>query len=749
MGIRLPWPLRRQSDRDSSPSPARGDASPAPGASREATAIEIDPGFAGDFRARASERDTMPLLGPWGGLAETARFAVAATHFPETLVTQRFSDEVAPARGMPGSFATDFIASLGSLASYEDPAGTPGESGSPFADFLPVGRSDLFAPPPSAPVTPAFPSFSSLSSPALARAERPAARATIPARPRPASSPATAPQARPSPSAPVQRSIDSPPAALRPRSTVTEPGSPPVAAIPPVESAAPLPPEPVAPASPPGREADVLPFAAQPPPVDTATSAGASPPLVPAPTVTAADESTVAARTVDPAPPAAPFPSSELPVSITEADQPLPRVTIDASAPAAPADTPDLPLAGRGPEAPPLAGERDRAPIARSVDSASTEPLPLASEPPLPASPQSAPAVPPPQSPPATALPGEQATVTPSQAAPSTAAPPVLVQREPALPPLPDPDVAPAASAHAPPPLTPRVRRFSIGEPLPAASPPVTASSPAPSSVSAARERLSRRSTSEAAVPPALPVARATFVEPSPVAPLDRDPGERSFEPSPLATTAEVGLPLAEPPSPGATDPALPLATMPAVTPDAPPVRRSLDTFAAAATSSPPLLFRDPAAAPLGLEVPPAPARVARFASTDVPAAPASTAAFAYPIPPELPLGPAGSRPAEGGSITEAASSPSQGLRSAQRAPAGFTTGTAAQRAPIVWRASDPGAVSMEAPPEASVAAVGELSSPVAPQQAPEQDLDKLTEKVWQRLRRTLQLERERRRGLP
>jgi len=30
-----------------------------------------------------------------------------------------------------------------------------------------------------------------------------------------------------------------------------------------------------------------------------------------------------------------------------------------------------------------------------------------------------------------------------------------------------------------------------------------------------------------------------------------------------------------------------------------------------------------------------------------------------------------------------------------------------------------------------------------------EQDLDKLTEKVWQRIRRMLQLERERRRGLP
>jgi hypothetical protein len=46
------------------------------------------------------------------------------------------------------------------------------------------------------------------------------------------------------------------------------------------------------------------------------------------------------------------------------------------------------------------------------------------------------------------------------------------------------------------------------------------------------------------------------------------------------------------------------------------------------------------------------------------------------------------------------------------------------------------------------VDAVGELVSADA-QKPPEQDLDKLTEKVWQRIRRTLQLERERHKGLP
>jgi hypothetical protein len=44
--------------------------------------------------------------------------------------------------------------------------------------------------------------------------------------------------------------------------------------------------------------------------------------------------------------------------------------------------------------------------------------------------------------------------------------------------------------------------------------------------------------------------------------------------------------------------------------------------------------------------------------------------------------------------------------------------------------------------------AVGEIGPADDPAKA-DQDLDKLTEKVWQRIRRTLQLERERRRGLP
>jgi len=55
--------------------------------------------------------------------------------------------------------------------------------------------------------------------------------------------------------------------------------------------------------------------------------------------------------------------------------------------------------------------------------------------------------------------------------------------------------------------------------------------------------------------------------------------------------------------------------------------------------------------------------------------------------------------------------------------------------------------------PAAPAAEVAEASVEApAPAQTPgmaEQDLDKLTEKVWQRIRRMLQLERERRRGLP
>jgi hypothetical protein len=49
---------------------------------------------------------------------------------------------------------------------------------------------------------------------------------------------------------------------------------------------------------------------------------------------------------------------------------------------------------------------------------------------------------------------------------------------------------------------------------------------------------------------------------------------------------------------------------------------------------------------------------------------------------------------------------------------------------------------------DGSSTAVGEIRPADDPAKADE-DLDRLTEKVWQRIRRTLQLERERRRGLP
>ena len=67
----------------------------------------------------------------------------------------------------------------------------------------------------------------------------------------------------------------------------------------------------------------------------------------------------------------------------------------------------------------------------------------------------------------------------------------------------------------------------------------------------------------------------------------------------------------------------------------------------------------------------------------------------------------------------------------------------------MIWRANDTQpSDDAPAPGTPAMGAVGELAPAQAPK-PPEQDIDKLTEKVWQRIRRTLQLERERHRGLP
>ncbi len=735
MALRWRWPIRRQGDPDVSREAARSDGTPRdvpPEDHGQAAPVEIDPGFAGDFRGRAGDRDATPLLGPWGGLAETAQFAVAATHFQGTLVTQRFSDEVAAHGAEPGRSASDFISSLGSLGSYSDPAGTPGESGSPFADVLPVGRGDLFAPAPSAPVTPAYPSFSPA---AAARAERPVARATVPVR-APATPAAPAASARRvEPPVAIQRSTDSSPAASRPRSTVTESQSPPVSSVTAVEATAPLPLDPASPSSPTAPEADLLPFAPPSPARDSAAAAS-TPGSVPAPLATPATSAPVVARLADPSAPE-PRAAPEIAPPSADAAPPLPVEVLSESASGS------------------LAGSAEFATVARLP----VEPLPLADQSPSePASTPSAAITPlPSDASPA----GDRVPAAPPSSLPPAVAAPVLVQREPA-PPLADADVPPQApSAPAESPLTPRVRRFSIGEPLRADITPAAASGPGPS-MPAPRESMP--GLLQPAAPsgaPALPIARVTSVEPAQSVhegPISDQPGS-DVPPFAPARVTDSDLPLAGERGPetlsGASEPQLPFATAPSLNRGESSVRRVFDAATAPTGSAPvsalapsaALLFRAPAAAPLRIEAAPAPTRVGRTTDTGTAASPPAEAAPAF-APGQLPLGPAGGR-AEAASIAETGS-PFPGQPSVQRVPAGFTAGTPAQRAPIVWRASDPGAVSMDAPPEASeAAATAGDAGPAEPQRSPEQDLDKLTEKVWQRLRRTLQLERERRRGLP
>ncbi|MGH2608710.1 MAG: hypothetical protein ACRDHF_06425, partial [Tepidiformaceae bacterium] len=75
MRIRFPWPLRRTPEAPPRPgSEARREL--AGGDAGGGRAIDVEPEFASGFRTRAHERDVTPLLGPWGGVGETARFAV-------------------------------------------------------------------------------------------------------------------------------------------------------------------------------------------------------------------------------------------------------------------------------------------------------------------------------------------------------------------------------------------------------------------------------------------------------------------------------------------------------------------------------------------------------------------------------------------------------------------------------------------------------------------------------------------------
>ena len=118
---------------------------PAPAAASEPRGVSIDPGFAAGFRDRAERRDGLPILGPWAGLAETARVAVSSSRMPETMVTSTWSASLAQAHPEEPAALDTFVSGLPSLFSYSDPFGTTGEGGGPFRDSLPSGAAQPLA----------------------------------------------------------------------------------------------------------------------------------------------------------------------------------------------------------------------------------------------------------------------------------------------------------------------------------------------------------------------------------------------------------------------------------------------------------------------------------------------------------------------------------------------------------------------------------------------------------------------------
>lgn len=740
MRIRLPWPLRRSPEH----TPLEGEvASEGDGAGPAGPGIDVDPAFASGFRARAHRRDAMPILGPWGGLGETARFAVAATRFQGTLLTQRWSDQIVRSSDrLARDDSPDFIASLASLASYTDPWGAPGDSGSPFADSLPVtGGAGTFVSVGAAPAVPAFPALSG-ARPALPRPLAPVARST--ARPAPA-------QTRPASPGPAPRRAEP---SGRIRSVVSELTSPPSG--PPVQLSASGGDAPLAPPPSP----DLMRDSPAPAVVDDLAPGGAA---------REASPLTLAGRAVEAAP------STEAPASLaarapgtpagragTSGATPEPVASIAPASDAAstPAPASRAPAGSEQAEAATLlddSGVNDETPLVGleprvdSTEAARTDDLTLAAV--------AEGTVGQPQPAVAAAPGGSGRGAAPSDDTADEAPAPLVGGEVPPPLSLAESDAG-GAMGPAPTAQPALVRRFTVGEPLavpvPGDSPGVTAkvargtASPSPSGpgvaagdlpVSAAARR-GLTSTPIARVPGgvgpsaggASQAAGSTIARAASASPRGPETQGSAGESRGAPASARTGLPL-------------PLHTADAV--------QGLVSVPAAATP----LFEQPGAPPLELEAPP-PATVRRAPGSSaapaeaslraVPPAPSSSAGSPPPVA-ALPLARPEAWPAAVATVGgEGRSTPSNtggGIPASSSLPRNPMPVAPGGRAPAaVQRAADGAAA--EAPADGGATAVGEIRATEDPAKA-DQDLDKLTEKVWQRIRRTLQLERERRRGLP
>lgn len=770
MPFGLRWPFWRKPSAEAPAAGAEGSVLTAARLSSEPHPLEIDPELGAALARRAAGAAGLPRLGPQAGLRQVARALVGAEEFARTLTAPAWSSEVARDLELPaGASAGEFASRLGSLTSLRDPWSTgPLESGSPFAEtFAPAESATIFAAPwgpratagatrggtpaaqpprvaarlASAAPLPAEPglvvSGGTWSAP-VASALVPAARVRL-VQPLadPAGSPRTTPPIVQSPALPGAPAPVPPAEALEPfvaprqASTLDLGPSPSLAAqpvIPGEPSFAPVLPAafvdlPLATATPPAAAPVPAPEA---PPIQREAATGA-PEAASAPPPGAAAETSVAGPAPSPtAPPSEP--------STPQAPSPGPPARI--LTPSEMLITPGLlPAAPPGDQAAPARPEAPMTLFARPEDAAAA-PVPVQRAPDAPA----APAVPPP------ARPAEPASapIAPVSAEPSparVAEPPIPVQRD-AVPPLPPTAEGEATLSEQRPPTQP-----PGPVPMPLVEPP-------PEIAQVSRSEESR----PAEAPPKEPM-RAAAPAPSPARPAEA--AELAGAP---ASAQRSNLELHSPASFAegivrrhaesvARGPAAVVAS----------ARRLVARYATAgqgASGAPP---STPTTTPLAF--PPAPSASPASIETEM-------GLLSVPAWDETPY----SREETTDFVLPAASAPSPWAAAGQTGPAApplqrqaipgpppipaaareerFAPVSDLPLAPVAAAAAGAGPVQLfrEAPQgeqaSGTVTSAG-TQAPAGEQAAPAENIDRLADRVWQIVRRKLQIERERQRGLP
>lgn len=769
MPFGLRWPFGRKPANVPAEAGAAGSASAAARLPSEPHSLEIDPELGAALARRAAGAADLPRLGAQAGLRQVARALVGAEEFASALTAPAWSSEVArdlepPSGASPGEFASH----LGSLASLRDPWSTgPLESGSPFAEtFAPAEHGAVFATPwgprttaggarggipaaqparvaariastgpaspePgllvsggtwSAPVAPAIvpPSGVRLAQPLREPGEagpQPSAGTPPPvaARPGPAAPPAEAREAGPSPQ---QAAVEQPgpPVSLPPATAET--------ALPGASEAAPPPAEPpvfadlpLAPAAPPApgvppiqREAAAgAPAAAAAPPPGAAaeTSVAGS-----APSLTAPPSDPSPRETPPPGPPARILAPSEMLITpgllpgTPPGDEAAPArpeapMTLFAPPEAMPA-APVLAQRAQGPDAPAVPAAppsaRPAEPASAPIAPVSAEPSPArVAEPPITVQRDAVPPLPPTAE--GEATPSEQRPPTPPPAPvpmPLVEPPPeiALVTLSDATRPAEAPPQDPLqAATPGPSPARPAAGAVLAGAPAGAQRSELELHSPA-----SFAEGIVRRHAESMARGPAAVVASARRLVARYVTAAEGAPGAPPSTPTttPLASAA---APSTSPAGAG-TGPLF----APAWDPTPYPADDVSDLVLPATSAPSPWV----AAGQAGLVAPP----VQRQAASTPPAISAAARGERFAPVSDLPLAPVAAAAAGAGPVQLFREAP-QGNQASGTVT---STGTPA---------------------------------PAGEQAAPAENIDRLADRVWQIVRRRLQIERERQRGLP